>query len=123
MHLAVTPAVYLWPQVVLGKSATDDELLDALRTEVARLRAQMKAAAATEPSGGGKASQGTVSGGPNSDAFLRSEIQRLERLCRNQVRCMATRDYDSPHALPAPQADQIESQDQALRHLKQRLQT
>lgn len=125
----------LSPQVVLGKSATDDELLEALRAEVARLRAQMKAAAAAataerETNGGGRASQGSSGGAPNSDALLRSEIQRLERLCRNQVRSLvaaaaagARSHFQQHNALPAAQADQIESQDKTLRHLKQRLQT
>jgi hypothetical protein len=70
-------------QVVIDKSVSDDELIDALRKEVARLKAAQKSALAVE-----KANATAV-----IDPFQRdfdsnkyqSEITRLQRLCKNQV--------------------------------------
>lgn len=106
-------------QVVLEKSATDDELLEALQTEVQRLRksqqAAVAAAAAAGPStttttvnlgkhgstittariatrdaeGGSKAAAGSGAGAGQDEQLLiarqAAEIQRLQRLCKNQV--------------------------------------
>eukprot|EP01036_Dinobryon_divergens_P024693 gene24693-33164_t len=113
-------------QVVLDKSSSDDQLLEALRAELQRLKktqqaalsaAQQAAAAQTTTTAtmqGGRLSTTTApaarygtGAGSSSDAAAAeellarqsAEISRLQRLCKNQ-------------------AEQIDSQDAALRALK-----
>eukprot|EP01034_Spumella_vulgaris_P026224 gene26224-32765_t len=88
-------------QVVLDKSATDDELLEMLRGEVNRLKTQIKTNASIT-----FAASSVVETSRNenrdSDAHFQTEINRLQRQCKNQ-------------------AEQIDSQDQTIRQLKKRM--
>jgi TolA-binding protein len=125
--------------MVLDKSGTDDQLLDALRGEISRLKTQLQqsqqqAAAAqsvahsgrsmadgitsrfshagTAALGADKSRQGTLAGSAmmadsldflqvqqqqqqeqweNELRQLQGEVQRLRRLCKNQVRAVANR--------------------------------
>ena len=74
-------------QLVLDKSATDDELLEMLRNEVGRLKtAQLKtknAAAVTMPSSASDSDRYAAT--REVVDSLQTEINRLQRLCKNQV--------------------------------------
>ncbi len=77
---------------MLDKSATDDELLEALKEEVARTKAQLAKAQQQQQQqsqyGGGtvrREMQATVGGADLREEQLQSEIKRLQRLCKNQV--------------------------------------
>lgn len=110
--------------MVLDKSSTDDQLVEALRAEIQRLQGKLRAADEqalrrtrdrNELSGSLSArNASSASHGhhhrPHSDEDdwreqeqqLQSEIQRLQRLCRNQ-------------------SEQLDSQDITIRQLRKKL--
>jgi len=116
-------------QVVLDKSSSDDELLEALRSEVQRLKKSQQAAALNATNAmttttvvnmsrnSNNTNTSTITTSRHSDSGVKNhsqadddvvarqaaEIQRLQRICRNQ-------------------ADQIDSQDNAIKNLKKQIQ-
>lgn len=97
-------------QLVLEKAGNDDDLLDALRNEVGRLKGQLsKAKAQAEELGITAMTKGTRRATDTMSVeqhdldmkMNQTELQRLQRLCKNQ-------------------AEQIESQDNTIRQLKKR---
>jgi hypothetical protein len=72
-------------QMVLDKSGTDDELLEMLRGEIGRLKAQSKINSTTTSVTLSKEDQRYSSGASESRDVLLNEVTRLQRLCKNQV--------------------------------------
>ena len=79
---------------MLDKSATDDELLEALKEEVARTKSQLAKVQQQQQqqqqlqSFGGSSfrREGQTLGSADlREEQLQSEIKRLQRLCKNQV--------------------------------------
>ena len=166
-------------QMVLDKSATDDQLLDALRGEISRLKAQVQQQHLGTSVGGagrsmadgittkyssaghsmskdgrsrleGASGAGAPGAGVLADSLdflqmqqlqqqeqweaearqLQGELQRLRRLCKNQVSvtyCCISCLFCSKHAVfllcAVHQADQLETQDGTIRQLKKKLNT
>jgi hypothetical protein len=83
-------------QVALDKSNTDDQLIEALRSEISRLTGRLarandeisqlknKVKNGCQP-GGGPADVGVQYEWSYKEQQYQNEIKRLERLCRNQV--------------------------------------
>jgi hypothetical protein len=71
--------------MVLDKSGTDDELLEMLRGEIGRLKAQSKINSTTTSVTLSKEDQRYSSGASESRDVLLNEVTRLQRLCKNQV--------------------------------------
>lgn len=178
-------------QMVLDKSATDDQLLDALRGEISRLKAQVQQQQSqqqhlgTSVGGAGRSMadgittkyssaghsmskdgrtmgadrRSRLEGASGAEApaagvladsldflqmqqlqqqeqweaearQLQGELQRLRRLCKNQVSvtyCCISCLFCSKHAVfllcAVHQADQLETQDGTIRQLKKKLNT
>lgn len=84
----------------MDKSGTDDQLVEALRAEIQRLQSKLRASEEqalrrtrdrSDLSGSMSARNPSSSSSQNrreenEEAQLQSEIHRLQRLCRNQVR-------------------------------------
>lgn len=109
--------------MVLDKSSTDDQLVEALRSEIQRLQGKLRAAEeqALRRTRDRSELSGSLSARNSSSAShghhhhhsgeeewrqqeqqLQSEIQRLQRLCRNQ-------------------SEQLDSQDITIRQLRKKL--
>lgn len=96
-------------QVALDKSSTDDQLVDALRDEIQRLQGRLRTVEENANIALRKAQQmnrGEVTSTPSESAVkeqqYQAEIQRLQRLNKNQ-------------------SEQLDSQDVTIRQLRKKI--